>query len=397
LAKCGKESFCGYLRPEEDNLRPVCLMLTERGLLGFCVDVPLQEDEADSTSLFTKFEKTLKENFMAGDGKCKVKKEVVEVKVETEKVESTGSENVQLNIRDKPNIILGEGSCVLRDDGLKVKEIELGNGSTTDVQKDSYHSQKGRETMCEENLVCEDEISPLNAKTSSDDTNALLRKKAENISELGLTTTVAAVEETVSGTTSTSDHILKLKDITELQSISTSSVKEDAIAIARNVLSKHSVHSNQEVKESNNLEAEVDFELPNKTCTVAAFKEIADCASNEVNLKIENLERLNKFSRSDVQSTSFTPSLREKALAIARNVLFQTPVQKSCNQEDRDVFQKAEADDGEFVTKNLQVDDFVNPVFSKSPNPSSSYPTFELSDSALPSFEVEPEQTIPHF
>ena len=37
LAKAGKEAFCGFLRVEEDDLRPLCLMVTERGLLGFCV------------------------------------------------------------------------------------------------------------------------------------------------------------------------------------------------------------------------------------------------------------------------------------------------------------------------------------------------------------------------
>ena len=30
LAKAGKEAFCGFLRVEEDDLRPLCLMVTER-------------------------------------------------------------------------------------------------------------------------------------------------------------------------------------------------------------------------------------------------------------------------------------------------------------------------------------------------------------------------------
>ena len=37
LAKAGKEAFCGCLQVEEGDLRPLCLMVTERGLLGFCV------------------------------------------------------------------------------------------------------------------------------------------------------------------------------------------------------------------------------------------------------------------------------------------------------------------------------------------------------------------------
>ena len=74
LAKSGKEAFCGFLRVDEGHLRPLCLMVTEKGLLGFCVDYPFQADEMleNLTSLYSSFEETLKENFAAGKNKINV-------------------------------------------------------------------------------------------------------------------------------------------------------------------------------------------------------------------------------------------------------------------------------------------------------------------------------------
>ena len=52
LMKSEGDSFCGFLRVEEANLRPLCLMVTERGLLGFCVDHPQDQDENSKTWIF---------------------------------------------------------------------------------------------------------------------------------------------------------------------------------------------------------------------------------------------------------------------------------------------------------------------------------------------------------
>lgn len=76
LIKSDNDSFCGFLRVEEANLRPLCLMVTERGLLGFCVDHPRTQEEGKNvssgpvsvtpTTLYTWWENKLEENYRIG-------------------------------------------------------------------------------------------------------------------------------------------------------------------------------------------------------------------------------------------------------------------------------------------------------------------------------------------
>ena len=49
-------------------------MVTEKGLIGFCVDFPFQADEKleNLTSLYSSFEETLKENLSAGKNEVKM-------------------------------------------------------------------------------------------------------------------------------------------------------------------------------------------------------------------------------------------------------------------------------------------------------------------------------------
>jgi len=73
MIKSDRDSFCGFLRVEDSNLRPLCLMVTDRGLLGFCVDHPLTQEEEKNVSsgsvsptLYSWWENKLEENYRIG-------------------------------------------------------------------------------------------------------------------------------------------------------------------------------------------------------------------------------------------------------------------------------------------------------------------------------------------
>ena len=135
-----------------------------------------------------------------------------------------------------------------------------------------------------------------------------------------------------------SDHNLYPQGITKtanlssvlLQSVPASSVKEEAKEIARNVLSKSASRNYQQVK-SINMEKGDESDLQTNTSNVVVdeAEDISDWASSEAVVKAENSKRFRNCGRSEVISTSWNPSIKEKALAIARNVLAKKPAHEN--------------------------------------------------------------------
>jgi len=193
LVKCGKQSFCGYLKPDADDLRPLVCMITERGLLGFCVDFPQtdarQNDNIDSTALYDMFERTLKENLQLNGGvKCKVEQQMVINNLPNEEgkvTELMRKEERQLSgIKSEALLVEIVGKVVAKDDFLEETtefELEGGESATAGGEKDSTKSdERIGDTYVEERLLSDvdmcddaDNIDVLSFESEDDDLQQL--------------------------------------------------------------------------------------------------------------------------------------------------------------------------------------------------------------------------------
>jgi hypothetical protein len=106
------------------------LLVTERGLLGFCIDDLIQEDDntESSSALFIKFEKTLKENFAASKGKGKIMKEE-KVDVDTKEIINSGNVEIQSTIGEKLGQVsdggLNDGDKLVNPSAVVCSEIQV--------------------------------------------------------------------------------------------------------------------------------------------------------------------------------------------------------------------------------------------------------------------------------
>ena len=105
---------------------------------------------------------------------------------------------------------------------------------------------------------------------------------------------------------------------------------------------------------------ESDLQTNISNVIVDEAEDISDWASSEAVVKAEKSKRFRNCGRSEVISTSWNPSIKEKALAIARNVLVKKPVHEISIIEEGEQIAKFK---GVMATNNLSLKTQPSSVF----------------------------------